>query len=56
MKPTNKLNNTKISREDCIEAINYFWSWRIDELKSDDKYYLETLLFKVAQSCEIELH
>ena len=41
----------KVSKEECLDAIDYFWSSGfIDGLTTDRKYYLTILLKKVANT------
>tara|TARA_Y100000816_G_C25690535_1_gene365347 strand:- start:176 stop:352 length:177 start_codon:yes stop_codon:yes gene_type:complete len=47
----------KVSKEECLDAIDYFWSSGfIEELTTDKKYYLTILLKKVANTYNIKLH
>ena len=46
----------KVSKEECLDAIDYFWSSGfIDGLTTDRKYYLTILLKKVANTYKIKL-
>jgi hypothetical protein len=46
----------KVSREDCIEAIEFlFVQGYVDEMTSDKKYYVSKLLNKVANDYKIKL-
>ena len=46
----------KVSREDCIEAIEFlFVQGYVDEMTSDKKYYVSKLLNKVANDYQIKL-
>ena len=47
----------KVSKEECLDAIDYFWSSGfIEELTTDKKYYLTILLKKLANTYNIKLH
>ncbi len=46
----------KVSKEECLDAIDYFWSSGfIEEMTTDKKYYLTILLKKVANTYKIKL-
>ena len=46
----------KVSRKDCIEAIEFlFVQGYVDEMTSDKKYYVSKLLNKVANDYKIKL-
>ena len=46
----------KVTKKECIDAINYLWgSGYTLEMTSDKKYYTEILLKKVANIYGIEL-
>ncbi len=46
----------KVSREDCIEAIEFlFVQGYVNEMTSDKKYYVSKLLNKVANDYQIKL-
>ena len=46
----------KVSKKECLDAIDYFWSnGYIQELTTDRKYYLTILLKKVANTYKIKL-
>jgi len=50
----NQIN--KVSKEDCLEAIEYlFVQGYTQEMTSDKRYYTEILLKKVANDYNIEL-
>ena len=46
----------KVSRKDCMEAIEFlFVQGYVDEMTSDKKYYVSKLLNKVANDYKIKL-
>ena len=46
----------KVTKKECMEAINYFFTEGfIEELTTDKKYYTRILLNKVASNYNIEL-
>lgn len=46
----------KVTKEDCVDAINYLWgSGATMQMSSDQQYYTEILLKKVAHYYNIEL-
>lgn len=48
------INN--ITKNECMEAINYFFvEGFMEDLKTDQKYYLKFLLNKVANDYKIKL-
>lgn len=52
----NKKQINKVSKEECMEAINYlFGNGFIDEMTRDKKYYTTILLKKVANDYNIKL-
>ena len=47
----------KATKKQCIEALEYFYSYGfINELTTDKKYYVEILITKVAETLNIELN
>ena len=52
----NKKQINKVSKEECMQAINYlFGNGFIDEMTRDKKYYTTILLKKVANDYNIKL-
>lgn len=46
----------KVSKKECLKAIDYFWkSDYLSELTSDKRYFCEILLKKVANDYNIKL-
>tara|TARA_R100000742_G_C4226462_1_gene48980 strand:+ start:338 stop:526 length:189 start_codon:yes stop_codon:yes gene_type:complete len=46
----------KVCAEECLDAIDYFWTEGfLEELTSDKKHYTEILLKKVANCYDIQL-
>jgi len=46
----------KVTKEECMEALNYFHAEGfVEELTSDKKYYVNILLKKVANNLNIKL-
>ena len=51
------MNKCKVSKKECIEAIEYlFVEGFIDEMTTDKKHYTKILLEKVAHSYKIKLN
>lgn len=47
---------TRVFRRDVMEALNYFHgAGYIEQLRSDDEYYVTILMKFAAQKCDIEL-
>jgi len=46
----------QVSKKECMEAINYLWgSGATMQMSSDQQYYTEILLKRVANAYSIEL-
>jgi hypothetical protein len=46
----------KVTKEECIEAINYLYVMGlVEEMTTDKKYYVEILLKKVANDYNLKL-
>jgi len=46
----------KVRKRDCMEAINYFYTMNfLEQLKTDERHYVEILLRKVANHYKITL-
>ena len=46
----------KVTKKDCLKAIDYFWqSDYLSELTSDKRYFCKILLMKVANDYNIKL-
>ena len=46
----------KVSKKEVMDAIDYFWvEGFMEEMKSDQKHYVEILLKKVANNYSIKL-
>ena len=46
----------KVTKKECLEAINYLWEMGYTmEMNSDKRYYTEILLKKVANAYNIKL-
>ena len=47
----------KVSKDEVIEALDYFWSdGFINELKSDQRHYVKILLYAAANKYRIKLY
>jgi len=47
----------KVSKNEVVEAIDYFWSdGFLDELKSDQRHYVKILLYAAANKYRIKLY
>ena len=47
----------KVSKDEVIEALDYFWSEGfINELKSDQRHYVKILLYAAANKYRIKLY
>ena len=52
----NKKQINKVSKDECMEAINYlFGNGFIDEMTRDKKYYVSVLMKRVANEYNIKL-
>lgn len=47
----------KVTKKECLEAIDYLWSEGfIQQMRTDEKFYVTKLLKKVANSYKIKLY
>ena len=45
----------KVTKKECMDAIEYMCSFALDEMTTDKKYYTTILMKKVANSYKIKL-
>jgi hypothetical protein len=50
------MNKTKTEKDICLDAIDYFFKEGfLEEMKSDQQFYVKALLDRVAESYNIKL-